>query len=85
MIQMMEKYSNNLEQLIAEKMKEVEEEKKRSDMLLYKMLPKCVTSRGLRGRRPTILCRSTVAPLTLHAFDKPLLFSQVCRGKSTRW
>ena len=46
MIQMMEKYSNNLEQLIAEKMKEVEEEKKRSDMLLYKMLPKCVTSRG---------------------------------------
>ena len=64
MIQMMEKYSNNLEQLIAEKMKEVEEEKKRSDMLLYKMLPKCVTSRGLRGRRPTILCRSSSAQFT---------------------
>ena len=42
MIQMMEKYSNNLEQLIGERMKEVEEEKKRSEMLLYKMLPKLV-------------------------------------------
>ena len=51
MIQMMEKYSTNLEQLIGERMKEVEEEKKRSDMLLYKMLPKCVASRGQSGRR----------------------------------
>ena len=40
MVQMMEKYSSNLEDLVSERMVEVEEEKKRSDRLLHKMLPK---------------------------------------------
>ena len=66
MIQMMEKYSTNLEQLISERMKEVEEEKKRSDMLLYKMLPKCVTSRGQSGRRFCV-CRSKTCMLFLRS------------------
>ena len=39
-INMMERYSNNLEEMIQERTKEIEEEKKKSDHLLERMLPK---------------------------------------------
>ena len=40
MIQMLEKYANQLEDLVTERTQQLQEEKKRTDMLLYRMLPK---------------------------------------------
>ncbi|ESP04728.1 hypothetical protein LOTGIDRAFT_135733, partial [Lottia gigantea] len=42
MLAMMEKYSNNLEELVTERTLQLEAEKKKTDVLLYKMLPKPV-------------------------------------------
>ena len=39
MLKMMEKYANNLEELVAEKTKQLVDEKKKTDRLLYRMLP----------------------------------------------
>ena len=39
MVKMMEKYANNLEELVAEKTIQLTEEKKKTDLLLYRMLP----------------------------------------------
>jgi len=39
MLQMMEKYANNLEELVEEKTQQYMEEKKKADMLLYSMMP----------------------------------------------
>jgi len=39
MLQMMEKYANNLEELVDEKTQQYMEEKKKSDLLLYSMMP----------------------------------------------
>ena len=39
MLQMMEKYANNLEELVEEKTQQHMEEKKKADMLLYSMMP----------------------------------------------
>ncbi|XP_041366868.1 atrial natriuretic peptide receptor 1-like [Gigantopelta aegis] len=42
MVMMMERYSNRLEEIVAERTAELEEEKHRTDQLLYKMLPQTV-------------------------------------------
>jgi len=42
MLQMMEKYANNLEELVEEKTQQQMEEKKKADMLLYSMMPMLV-------------------------------------------
>jgi len=39
MLRMMEKYANNLEEVISERTKQLMEEKKKADLLLYRMLP----------------------------------------------
>jgi hypothetical protein len=44
MLRMMEKYANNLEEVIGERTRQLVEEKKKGDMLLYRMLPALVTS-----------------------------------------
>ena len=40
MIVMMEKYSNQLEELVAERTAQLEDEKRKTDALLYQMLPR---------------------------------------------
>ena len=42
MLEKMEQYSNNLEQVIAQRTTERMEEKEKTDQLLYRMLPRCV-------------------------------------------
>lgn len=42
MIAMMEKYSNHLEDLVAERTVQLDEEKKKTESLLYRMLPQFV-------------------------------------------
>jgi len=42
MLQMMEKYANNLEELVEEKTRQHIEEKKKADMLLYSLMPMLV-------------------------------------------
>ena len=50
MLEKMEQYSNNLEQVIAQRTTELMEEKEKTDQLLYRMLPRCVHAmRGAEG------------------------------------
>jgi len=44
MLRMMEKYANNLEELVEEKTQQYMEEKKKADLLLYSMMPVFVFS-----------------------------------------
>lgn len=44
MITMMEKYQTHLEELVDERTEELKEEKKRTEILLHRMLPKFVAS-----------------------------------------
>ena len=39
MFKMLEKYSTDLEELVAHRTEQLEEEKKKTDQLLYRMLP----------------------------------------------
>jgi hypothetical protein len=41
MLAMMEKYANNLEELVETRTYELVDQKKKTDMLLYSMLPRC--------------------------------------------
>ena len=45
MIVMMEKYSNQLEELVAERTAQLEDEKRKTDALLYQMLPRYIESK----------------------------------------
>ena len=42
MIRMLEKYANNLEEIVNERTQQLSEEKKKTELLLYRMLPKYV-------------------------------------------
>lgn len=44
MIAMLEKYANHLEELVAERTSELDVEKKKTENLLYRMLPQYVVS-----------------------------------------
>ena len=51
MLKMMEKYSSRLEEVVAERTSQLAEEKRRTDSLLYRMLPQyvrlCARKRGM--------------------------------------
>ncbi|KAI0229580.1 Atrial natriuretic peptide receptor 1, partial [Lamellibrachia satsuma] len=49
MLTMMEKYANNLEELVEVRTAELVEEKKKTDMLLYRMLPEAIAERLKHG------------------------------------
>jgi len=43
MLQKLEKYADNLESIVEQRTAELVDEKQKTDMLLYRMLPPCVT------------------------------------------
>lgn len=49
MISMLEHYATNLEELVAQRTKQLAEEKERADKLLYQMLPRLVAEELKRG------------------------------------
>lgn len=49
MVQKMETYANNLEEIVVERTRLLVEEKKRTDTLLYRMLPRSVAERLKNG------------------------------------
>lgn len=48
---MMEKYANNLEVLVDERTDQLNEEKKKTDALLYEMLPRSVAEQLKKGHK----------------------------------
>lgn len=44
MLDMMEKYANNLEEIVEQRTSELVEEKKKTDSLLFRMLPRSLSS-----------------------------------------
>ncbi|EDV28199.1 uncharacterized protein TRIADDRAFT_21495, partial [Trichoplax adhaerens] len=53
MLKMMEKYANDLEDLVADRTRELNEEKKKTDELLYRMLPRIVAEQLKKGQTVT--------------------------------
>ncbi|KAI4500683.1 hypothetical protein M0802_004275 [Mischocyttarus mexicanus] len=56
MMAMMEKYANNLEALVDERTDQLTEEKKKTDALLYEMLPRYVAEQLKRGNKVEAEC-----------------------------
>ncbi|KAK3083751.1 hypothetical protein FSP39_002603 [Pinctada imbricata] len=61
MIQMLEAYSNNLEQLVTERTEELATEKQKTDRLLYTMLPPLVAEQLKRGESVRPECYDEVS------------------------
>lgn len=63
MIALMEKYTDHLEETVRERTQQLEEEKMKTDALLYRMLPKSVAEQLKRGE-----------PVTAESFDQVTIF-----------
>lgn len=63
MISLMEKYTDHLEETVRERTQQLEEEKAKTDALLYRMLPKSVAEQLKRGE-----------PVTAESFDQVTIF-----------
>jgi len=71
MIAMMEKYANNLEALVDERTDQLVEEKRKTEALLFEMLPRCVAEQLRRGLK----VRPEVGPVAT-LFWKSMLYSR---------
>ena len=60
MVAMMERYQGNLEQLVAERTDLLEEEKRKTEALLHRMLPKYVTDHVTSFMNELYACNSIV-------------------------
>ncbi|VDI33227.1 Hypothetical predicted protein, partial [Mytilus galloprovincialis] len=80
MFRMLEKYSNDLEDIVKERTLELEEEKKKTDLLLFRMLPPTVAESLKTGRSVeaemftecTIYFSDIVGFTTISAMSNPL-------------
>ncbi|XP_076453492.1 retinal guanylyl cyclase 1-like [Babylonia areolata] len=80
MFKMLEKYSNDLEDIVAERTEQLEEEKKKTDQLLFRMLPSTVAESLKSGRtveaetfsEVTIYFSDIVGFTTISALSTPM-------------
>nr|KAG5692323.1 hypothetical protein BaRGS_009533 [Batillaria attramentaria] len=80
MFKMLEKYSNDLEDIVAERTMQLEEEKKKTDQLLFRMLPSTVAESLKMGRNVqaetfsevTIYFSDIVGFTTISALSTPM-------------
>ncbi|XP_077996436.1 atrial natriuretic peptide receptor 2-like [Glandiceps talaboti] len=77
-LSMMEKYANNLEQTVEERTHQLMEEKKKTDRLLYSMLPKSVADKLKLGQR---IDPETYDPVTIF-FSDIVGFTRLCAESS---
>lgn len=72
MLDMMERYTNNLEALVDERTEQLAQEKKKTEALLYKMLPRSVADSLRRGQA-----------VEAESFDAVTVFFRYCLRRTT--
>lgn len=70
-LKMMEKYAQNFEQTIADRTRQIAEESKKSDLLLYRMLPKTIADRLKSGQTidPEVYESTTILVADIDKFE----------------